>query len=406
MKKKDVCISGLGLITPLGTGVEKFWENLLSGKTAIRSVDIFKFPVDPQRPELRRTAPLDFAPVKGLDETLPEALYWGDRLLLHATQMAIEDAGLNSLPPSSAVIIGGGASSILNIEEYEQQLALDIAENMPLSKLPMGIASSEQIIANRFGLSGPKMSITTACSSSAHAIGYACDLLRMGKCELAVCGAVNTLSQLTHSGFYGLKSIDPDRSRPFDEKRNGISIGEAAVMLILEPAESVLTRGHEPYCTIEGYAANCDAKHMTAPDESGEVFWQLMKKTLEDASISSQDVDYICAHGTGTMMNDLAEARAISVLFGEAPLVTSIKGAVGHCMEGAGALNCATCALVLKTGVLPPNTGMHKQDERCRINIPVQPAEKSCDIVLANAFAFGGNNVSIVLQKWNGSRGL
>jgi len=403
MRKREVCVSGMGLITPLGTGSNKFWKNLLSGRTGIQTTNIFKFPVDPEETPLHMAAPLDFQPISGADDTLPEDLYWGDRLLYHATQRAIDDAGLGSLPTDTAVIIGGGASSTLNIEEFETQLALDIAQNRPLTRLPLGILSSEKILANAFGLHGPKLMVATACSSSSLALGHAYDLVAMGECSLVLVGCADTLCQLTHSGFYGLKSIAPDRCKPFDQNRRGISIGEAAIVLILEPSERVHRRKKEAYCTLSGYSANCDAERMTSPDETGEAWLRLMQKALANASLLPQDVGYVCAHGTGTVINDLTESKSIQQLFGTdsaTPPVSSIKGAVGHCMAAAGIFNCAVAALTLRHQILPPNTGMEEKDRQCSITIVTEAREAHCKAAIANAFAFGGNNTCIVFQRW------
>lgn len=402
MRRREICVSGMGLITPLGTGCNKFWKNLLAGRSAIRTTDIFKFPVDPDETPLHMAAPLDFQRISGADVTLPEDLYWGDRLLYHAAQQAIEDAGLASLPTDTAVIIGGGASSTLNIEEFEAQLALDIAQDRPLTKVPPGILSSEKILANRFDLYGPKLMVATACSSSSLALGYAYDLIAMGECSCALVGCADTLCQLTHSGFYGLKSIAPDRCKPFDENRRGISIGEAAIVLILEPSEQVRQRRKEAYCRISGYSANCDAQRMTSPDETGEVWLRLMQKGLENASILPQDVGYVCAHGTGTVINDLTESKSIQQLFGTnstTPPVSSIKGAVGHCMAAAGIFNCAVVALALKHQVLPPNTGLEEKDKQCSITIVTEATKANCNVAIANAFAFGGNNTCVVFER-------
>ena len=403
MKQREVCVSGMGLITPLGTGSGNFWKNLVSGRTAIRTTNIFKFPVDPDETPLHMAAPLDFQAAPGADDTLPKDLYWGDRLLCHATQEAIDDAGLSSLPTDTAVIIGGGASSTLNIEEFEAQLAFDIAQNRPLTQLPPGILSSEKVLANAFDLYGPKVMIATACSSSSLALGYAYDLVAMEQCDCAIAGCADTLCQLTHSGFYGLKSIAPDRCKPFDQNRRGISIGEAAIVLILEPTEQVRQRKKDAYCTLEGYSANCDAERMTSPDETGEVWLYLMQKALKNASVVPQDVGYVCAHGTGTVINDLTESKAIQQLFGTdsaTPPVSSIKGAVGHSMAAAGIFNCAVVALALKHQVLPPNTGMEKKDKQCSVTVLTRATRVDCKVAIANAFAFGGNNTCVVCKKW------
>jgi 3-oxoacyl-[acyl-carrier-protein] synthase II len=403
MKKRQVCVSGMGLITPLGGGDSNFWKNLLAGKTAIRTTNIFKFPIDPNETPLHMAASLDHQVISSMKDDISEDLYWGDRLLYRATKEAIDDAELSSLPSDTAVIIGGGASSTLNIEEFEAQLALDIAQNRPLTKLPLAILSSEKILANRFGLWGPKVMVATACSSSSLALSYACDLITMGECSSAIVGCADTLCQLTHSGFYGLKSIAPDRCKPFDQNRRGISIGEAAIILILESSEQVRQRKREAYCTLEGYSANCDAERMTSPDETGEVWWRLMQRALENASILPQDVGYVCAHGTGTVVNDLTESKAIQQLFGTdsaTPPVSSIKGAVGHCMAAAGIFNCAVVSLALKHQVLPPNTGLEKKDRGCSITILTKARKADCKVAIANAFAFGGNNACLVFKRW------
>ena len=403
MEKRQVCVSGMGLITPLGVGCDNFWKNLLAGKTGIRSTNIFKFPVDPTETALHMAAPLDFQVISGGDDALPDYLYWGDRLLHYATKEAIIDAGLKFLPGDTAVIIGGGASSTLNIEEFEAQLALDIAQNRPLTKLARGILSSEKILANEFSLNGPKMMITTACSSSSLALSHAYDLVSTGECDYAIAGCADTLCQLTHSGFYGLKSIDSGRCKPFDQDRRGISIGEAAIILILEASEQVCRRKREAYCTLEGYSANCDAERMTSPDETGEVWLRLMQKALKNASVLPQNVGYICAHGTGTVINDLTESKAIEQLFEtypSTPPVSSIKGAVGHCMAAAGIFNCAVVALALKNQILPPNTGLKKKDKQCSVNVLREAIKVDCEVAIANAFAFGGNNSCVVSRRW------
>ncbi len=403
MKRRQVCVSGMGLITPLGGGDGSFWKNLLAGKSAIRATNIFKFPIDPNEITLRMAAPLDHQVISSMKDDISEDLYWGDRLLYRATKEAIDDAELGSLPTDTAVIIGAGASSTLNIEEFEAQLAFDIAQNRPLTKIPLGILSSEKILANRFGLYGPKVMVATACSSSSLALGYAYDLVAMGECSSAIVGCADTLCQLTHSGFYGLKSIAPGGCKPFDQNRRGISIGEAAIVLILEPSERVRQRRKQVYCTLEGYSANCDAERMTSPDETGEVWLRLMQKALENASLLPQEVGYVCAHGTGTVINDLTESKAIQQLFGTdsaAPPVSSIKGAVGHCMAAAGIFNCAVVALALKHQVLPPNTGLEKKDRECSIPILTEATKADCNVAIANAFAFGGNNACLVFKKW------
>lgn len=402
--RRKVCVSGLGMITPLGTGHEVYWKKLLAGETGIEPVEVFKFPV-PDEPSLKVSAPLKFEPVSEVDAELSPDIYWANRLLIHSAHMAVRDAGMERLPEETAVALGAGASSTISIEKYEEHLVESVRAGRDLQRIPEDFSGSEKVLAAYFRLKGDRMMVATACSSSALALGHGYDRVAYGESEFAVVGCADTLCQLTHSGFYGLRSIDPERCRPFDKDRKGISIGEASVVLLLESEASVLARGHKPYCTISGWWANCDAIAMTSPDATGQTLVKLIKDVMADAGVSACDVDYVCAHGTGTVLNDQVESMALNEVFagcGKMPHVSSIKGAVGHCMAGAAIMNAATVALAIRHGRVPPNTGLREKDQECVLDPVMESKACDCRVALSNAFAFGGNNTSIVFRKWEG----
>ena len=401
--RTNVCLTGIGLITSLGSGNDVVWDALISGKSGIKNIKIFDFDVDPEQTTLSVAAPMDFSNMDDPRKTTPEGMYEGDYLLCKTADMAKEDAQIDEFPANTAVFIGAGASSSLNIEEFEKQIYDDLqAGKGNITKMPLNMTSSDKVLSNYYNLYGPKMMFATACSSSGIAMGYAFDMISNGTCDVAIVGAADTLCQLTHSGFHGLRSIDPERCKPFDANRSGITIGEASVVCILESESSAQKRGKTPYCYMSGYALNCDAGRMTSPDESGKVYSDLMISALADAGYQPEDIDYICAHGTATRLNDVTESKAINTVFGErAPLVSSVKGALGHCMAGAGVVNCAMSALAIKNSSIPANIGMVDQDEECVIPIATQSVEKEINTVLTNAFAFGGNNSSLIFSKIN-----
>ena len=403
-EQRRVCVSGIGVISPLGTGHDIYWKRLIAGESGIKSTTNFKFPVPADEPSLRVSAPLDFDALDHVDDKLPADIYWANRLLIHSAYRAMQDAGLTAFVDNTAIVLGAGASSTLCIEQYEGDLLQAIRSGEMLSRIPRDFSSSEKILGAHFDLHGEQVMVATACSSSSLALGIGYDQIVEGTTDYVIVGCVDTLCQLTHSGFYGLRSIDPERSRPFDKNRRGISIGEASVVLLLEAEDSVKARGHVPYCTMEGWWANCDAIAMTAPDSSGQTLIRLMRDAMSAASVDIEEIDYICAHGTGTELNDQIESVAISEVFSarqaEMPFVSSVKGAIGHCMAAAGIMNALTVVLAIKHGQVPGNTGLLEKDEKCAID-PIKVTQPCCcRAALSNAFAFGGNNTCIVFRKW------
>jgi 3-oxoacyl-[acyl-carrier-protein] synthase II len=247
------------------------------------------------------------------------------------------------------------------------------------------------------------MTVTTACSSSATAIGYGGDLIRAGRARAVLCGGSEALSELTFGGFNSLRAMDPFPCRPFDRKRAGMSLGEGAAVLILEDLDRAVRRGAEIYAEFLGYGAGGEAYHMTAPEPGGASEARIMGQAMEDAGISSVEIDSINAHGTGTPLNDKVETLAIKKAFGErayAIPVSSVKSMAGHCLGSAGAVEAIASILSIIHRFIPPTLNHQEGDEDCDLDyVPGKAREKEVRTVLSNSFAFGGNCTTLIFGK-------
>jgi 3-oxoacyl-[acyl-carrier-protein] synthase II len=274
----------------------------------------------------------------------------------------------------------------------------------PLDLVPYAPNYSCDVLATFFGLRGERATFATACSSSSMAIGWGFDLVRSGQVDCALVGGADTLCELTYAGFNSLRSVDPEPCRPFDVKRNGLSLGEGAAFLVLERAADARARGRETDIGILGYAIRTECHHMTAPDPSGKGAAAVMRAALRNAGLTPSDVGYINAHGTATPQNDVAEAAAVVRVFVEAqataPPVSSTKSQIGHALGAAGALEAVTTVCALRRQILPPTVNHEQTDPLCPLDVvPNRARPASFSVALSNSFAFGGNNCTLVLGK-------
>ncbi len=334
-----------------------------------------------------------------------------DQLVFAATIEALTDAGLYPLPErfkeDMGVIIGGGSGGLFEAENFYADLLVKGLDRSRFSRLStVYCASSADRIASNLGLLGPKTTLMTACSSGANALGYARDLIESGQAGIVLAGAVEPMCRITYAAFNALKSLDEDVCRPFDRTRSGLSLGEAAAILVLESLESALTRGATIYGEILGYGVSCDSFHMTAPDEKASGAVRSMQAALKDSGLSTQDIDYINAHGTATPANDVTETRAIKEVFGPrayAIPVSSTKSMHAHPLDAAGALEAIVALLALSQGFIPPTIHFKERDPECDLDYVTEGA-RSSDLrhVLSNSFAFGGNNTTVIFGKYEG----
>ncbi len=374
MNSQPVFIASAGIVTPLGAGLEATAKALRENRSAIAPLRVFS---------LIQGNPLPVGQISDLEPALTPPR--SHRLARQAAEMAMEGC---SQPPD-AVILGSTTGGILTTEELLRE-KVAVKERYRYH----GLQSLADDIALRVNCRGPAIMVSTACSSSAVAIALALRLLRSGEMERILVGGVDSLSRLTYFGFHSLQLVDRQGSRPLDESRQGISVAEAAAMLLLTTQKPT-----NPLGRVLGAGLSCDAYHPTAPHPEGKGALAAMRMALDDAGFSPEDIDYINLHGTGTPDNDLAETRAIHALFPSPPPISSIKGATGHSLAAAGALEAVCAAVMVSQGIVPGNTGCHRPDPALPLAPQLTPLSRPVKSVLSNSLGFGGNNGSLIIGR-------
>ena len=395
---REVVITGLGVICATAGTVEEFLTSLREGRRGIKEVTLFDCTGYPSQmaAEIADYKPEDFFSKREL-----RRISRVDQFVLIAARQALADAGLNQDGAHTGVCLGAGAAGMSSAEVYHRQL---LAGKRPQPSLivPFIPSYATDQLAERYSLRGPRFTITTACSSSATAIAYGAELIRGGTADVMVCGGGEALSELTFGGFCSLQVMDPLPCRPFDARRQGLSLGEGAAVLILEGKERARKRGVPIYGKLLGYALGGEAFHITAPEETGKEEARIMREALRDAGIAALEVDYLNAHGTGTILNDQVETLAIKEVWGadayQLP-ISSTKSMIGHCLGAAGGLEAITSLLSICHGFIPPTAGFEQGDAVCDLDYSPQPKTEEVAIVLSNSFAFGGNCTTLIFGK-------
>ena len=401
MKSKRVVITGLGIFCSTGKNVEEFCRSLREGKTGIGSITLFDTSKYPCKigAEIRDYRPEEFFKKKELKK-----LSRTDQFGLIASEEAVKTSGIHSYPSEEVgVCLGAGAGGMFEAETYHREILVK-GRSKPSLIWPFIPSYTTDRVAERFEFSGPKFTVTTACSSSATAIGYGADLIRSGKSKAVLCGGSEALSELTFGGFNSLKATDPSPCKPFDRKRAGMSLGEGAGILILEDFDEAIKRGVKMYAEFLGYGIGGEAYHITAPEPSGMREARIIREAMEEGGILPAEVDYINAHGTGTPLNDKVETLSIKNVFAERAYsipVSSIKSSVGHCLGAAGAIEAITSILSMVHQFIPPTLNHQEGDEDCDLDyVPGKSREAEVRVVLSNSFAFGGNCTTLVFGKY------
>jgi len=400
-----IVITGLGLITPVGAGRETFWQAILAGRSGIGPVGSFDTSELPSHlgAEVR-----DFSPQPYLRRQPPEELGRASQMAVAAARLAVEDSGLDLDSCNLrrvGVSMGTTSGEPWFVERYNDIRKADGLDAIPgdvLRKYPSNVIPSN--LAVEFGLRGPCLMIPTACAAGNYAIGYAFDLLRAGRVDAMLAGGADAFSRITYMGFARLGAIAKERCQPFDKNRKGMVPGEGAAVLVLEPADRAAARGAKIYAEVLGYGLSCDAHHMTAAHPEGQGAMRAMSNALRESSLTTDAVNYLSAHGTGTPTNDRIESIAVRSLFGaRAPKVpmSSIKSMIGHTMGAASAIEAVACSLALSTGMIPPTINFEEPDPEFDLDyVPNQARRSNPRVVLNNAYAFGGNNASLCLARW------
>jgi 3-oxoacyl-[acyl-carrier-protein] synthase II len=403
---RRVVVTGIGVISPIGSGKTGFWEPLLAGKLGIRPVTSFDtsaFPVH------IGAEVLDFSASAYLRRLAPECMGRASQLAVGAARLALDDAGMDLADTdrrSVGVSIGTTSGEAQFIEQYNDIRRAEGAET-PAEIFPRYSCSTISThIAIEFDIHGPCLTIPTACAAGNHAIGHGFDLIRTGRVNAMLAGGADCFSRIPYMGFARLGAIAPQRCQPFDRNRKGMVPGEGAGVILLESLDDAMARKAPIYAEVLGYGLSCDSHHMTASQPEGDGAIRAMKLALRDSGVGIDDIDYISAHGTGTPTNDRVESIAVCRLFGDrAPRVpmSSIKSMVGHTMGAASAIEAAACALALDTGWIPPTINLDEADPEFDLDyVPNQSRRVNPRTVLNNAYAFGGNNASLCLRRYEG----
>jgi len=374
-----VYIAGLGVVSALGRGLAETLHALMHGRCGLGPLGVFPVMSEAALPVGQVQLADDG------DDPLPRT----HRLAcLAAAQALAADPG-----PVDAIVLGTTTGGILVTEALLEKGGAD-----PAAFRHHGLGTVAETLARRWGCRGPLLTVSTACSSGAAAIALAMALLRRGMARRVLAGGVDSLCRLTYFGFKSLQLIDPGGARPLDQARRGMSVAEGAGMLLLTraaPSDGALQ--------LLGAGLSCDAHHATTPHPEGRGALAAMQAALADAGLTAGAIDYISLHGTGTLDNDLAEARAVTTLFGERPPpLSSIKGATGHSLAAAGAIEAVVAALAVEHGVAPANTGLSTVDAPLKLNPVTTPLRTPIATVLSNSFGFGGNNAALVIGKGRG----
>ena len=407
---RRIVVTGLGLNNCLGNTVNEFWESLLASRNGIGKINcfnsdgLFTFKAG----QVKNLDFDQFLDKKEVKETDRFAL-----LALMAAQDAILDSGLcfeKEDPFRRGVVLGSGIGGMMF---YETQIRkyYNANENhrevhpIAVQKITPNALSGR--IAMKFNCQGPNLTISTACSSSNHAIGVAMNSVRSGETDIMLAGGAEApLMPVNFSSFDNMRVMSRNNiCRPFDLNRDGFLMGEGAAILILEELEHAKKRNAKIYAEIVGYGRTCGAYHMVKVREGGADEARAIGLALENANIGINQIDYINAHGTGTVSNDISEAGAINKVFGKKVkdiYVSSIKGALGHLIGAAGATEAVATVLSINRSVIPPNVNYEKRDAQCDLNIPKKPVEKEVNIAISNAFGFGNNNAVIAFKNFGG----
>ena len=405
-------VTGLGLVTPVGTDVESTWSALLAGTPG--GAPITKF--DPKDLSVRFACEVKgFDPLQYIDRKEARRYDLFAQFALAAAQQAVTQAGLEGRfpdPERTGVVIGSGIGGMQTYEENCKAFITKGPDRVSPFFVPMFIPDiAAGLVSIRFGLKGPNFATVSACASSAHAIGESYNLIRAGFADAMVTGGAEAaITGLTVAAFSNMKALStrndsPETaSRPFDRDRDGFVLGDGGAVLVLESLEHAERRGARILGEVLGYGLSADAYHITSPAENGEGAQRAMRACLTDGGIDPKDVGYINAHGTSTEQGDIAETEAVKAVFGDHArdlIFGSTKSMTGHLLGAAGALEFAVALLSATCGVIPPTINQFNPDPRCDLDsAPNKKVDRRVDVALSNSFGFGGHNVTLGVRRW------
>jgi 3-oxoacyl-[acyl-carrier-protein] synthase II len=408
MSENRVVITGLVLVTQIGTGVQTFWQAALKGQNGVRPLQIF----DPTEFRTKTGGEvLDFNADAHLSKIEIDQMGRSSQFAVAAARMAVKDAGLD-LSKENPYRIGVSMGTTMGEPQILEQAVKIKYKTGDAQQIPSGLprqypcGSIPANVARSVGARGPHIIIPTACAAGNYAIGYAYDLILLNKADVVISGGSDPFSGIAFTGFNRLLATTPDVCRPFDKNRQGMAVSEGSGVLVIERLDRALARGAQIYAEIIGYGLGCDAFKMTIPDPDGTGGILAMNRSIKNSRISPKDIDYVCAHGTGTGENDKSETMICKIVLGDkarSTPVSSLKSMLGHTMGAASAIEAAACALMIKHGIALPTINYQEPDPECDLDyITTGARTMDLNIVISNAYAFAGNTSSLVLKKFKG----
>lgn len=408
---RRVVVTGVGAVSPLGTGNQKNWDALVSGQSGIGPITRF----DASNLPVRIAGEVkDFEPEQFIDKKEVKKMDLFIQYAMGAAHFAMQDSGLQITEQNAervGVLVGAGLGGLPTIEKYHTALLEGGYKKISPFFIPMLIINlAPGHISIKYGAKGPNLSSVSACATGTHSIGDAYHMIARGDADAMIAGGTEaTVTPLGIGGFAVMKALsdrndEPQRaSRPFDKGRDGFIMGEGAGIVVLEEYEAAKQRGAKIYAEVVGYGLTGDAYHMTAPAEGGEGAARCMKMALNGARINPEQVGYINAHGTSTPFNDLNETLAIKSVFGDHAyklMVSSTKSMTGHLLGAAGGLEAVISCMVLDKGVVPPTINYEEPDPNCDLDYVPNTARDACvDYVMSNSLGFGGTNATLLFKR-------
>ena len=413
--ERRIVLTGLGVVTPLGHDIDSFWKNVVAGQCGIDRITAFDSSAyDCQiAAEVKEFNPLPAFPsakdVRRTDRFAQFGVYAGYKALLDSG-MDLEKVNRDEV----GVFIGSGIGGLYTVEEQHRILLAKGPHRISPFMIPMLILNmASGVFSMHYRLRGPNVATCSACATASHAIGEAWRTLKMGEAKVIFAGGAEaTIVPLGIGGFCAMKAMstrnaEPAKaSRPFDRDRDGFVMGEGAGVVVLEELEHAKARGARIYCELVGYGNTADANHLTAPAPEGEGAARCMRMALRSAGLNPEDISYINAHGTSTPQGDACETQAVKTVFGEHArklAVSSTKGATGHMLGAAGAVEMALCAKALQENIVPPTINHDNPDPACDLDyVPNSAREMTVNAIVNNSFGFGGHNACLIARKFVG----
>ena len=411
MKEQQVVVTGLGAVTPVGIGINDFWESLIEGRNGVRRVT--HFDITDFRSKLAAEVK-NFHAEDWIDKKTANRMDRFTQFAITASKMAMEDSGLDSFSFDSSragVIIGSGIGGSQTIENGHSIISKRGPRGLnPFFVCKLLINMAACMVSIKYCLKGPLSALSVACSTGTNAIGDAFRIIQRGDADIMLAGSSEAcITPMAYGGFCATRSMSqneyPEKaSRPFDKNRDGFIMGEGAGIIILENLEHALNRKAKIYAKVVGYGNTADAYHLTAPDPEGDGMVRVMQAAIKDADMELHEIEYINAHGTSTVLNDKCESKAIIKVFGNHAKklkISSIKSMIGHLMSAAGSVEFVSTVMSVYTGKIPPTINYEESDPECPLDYVTNGAESvNINTAMSNSFGFGGGNACLIIKKW------